>query len=145
MNADPVLAELRAVRDRLAAWFDCDVDAIRRPEAHQESPATLHENIFFFDRESRPKDRQRRVLQQLQEERPRPQALGLRLSGGLDPQHESLNTGEVAGEVDFIGHRRSSHSAPSHRASPAARARTAFQGQPHPCLPVLKSNSWMNL
>lgn len=41
MNADPVLAELLAVRDRLAARFDYDVDAIFRHIKAEEAKSGL--------------------------------------------------------------------------------------------------------
>ena len=41
MNADPILAELWAVRDRLAARFDYDVDAIFRHIKAEEAKSGL--------------------------------------------------------------------------------------------------------
>ena len=41
MNADPILAELWAVRDRLAAQFDYDLDAIFRHIKAEEAKSGL--------------------------------------------------------------------------------------------------------
>ena len=41
MNADPILAELWAVRDRLAARFDYDLDAIFRHVKEEEARSGL--------------------------------------------------------------------------------------------------------
>ena len=41
MNADPILAELWAVRDRLAARFDYDLDAIFRHVKEEEAKSGL--------------------------------------------------------------------------------------------------------
>ena len=42
MNADPILAELWAVRDRLAARFDYDLYAIFRHIKAEETKSGLH-------------------------------------------------------------------------------------------------------
>ena len=42
MRVDPILAELWAVRDRLAAQFDYDLDAIFRHIKAEEAKSGLH-------------------------------------------------------------------------------------------------------
>ena len=76
----------------------------RHLEAHQESPSTTHEDIFFGHRESPLDNGQSRVLQQVQKKRPRSQTLGLRLPGCLHAQDETLDAGEVTRQVHCVRH-----------------------------------------